>query len=456
VIRTRLALAAAVAAVVLAAPAWASGPPLVDAARTGDLAVVRLLLAEGTDASAAEADGSSPLLWAAHRADLEMAELLVEAGADVNDANDLGVTPLWAASEQGYAPLVRLLLAAGAVPDAPLLSGETPLMVAARGGFAEVAEQLLEAGAEVDHSATRRQTPLMWAAAAGHPEVVRVLVEHGADVHARSERWRQMMAVEPHGHAPYNRWIPHGGTTPLLFAVGAGDMASARLLVEAGASVDEADAWGVSATMLAAHGNHGALVEYLLAEGADPNVATPGFTALHAAVMHRNEAAVQALLGAGADVNRPVEAWTPTRRSSDDYSFLPEMVGATPVWLAARFSTPAIMRLLIERGADATVVHRGEWMSRSLGSQGQTPEYAATTTLMAALGMGGPGRVWARGPLTREGREAEALEAVRLAVEAGVDVNAADVDGRTALDAARRLGFDQVADYLVASGAVAR
>jgi ankyrin repeat protein len=388
---TKYALAAIVV-LALAAPAAASGPPLVDAARAGDVEAVRALLAGGEDAGAPEADGSTPLLWAAYRADLAMARLLIDTGADPNAANDQGATPLWAASENGSAPMAQLLLDAGAAPDAQLLSGETPLMVAARGGFAEVVVLLLDAGADVDHAATRRQTALMWAAAARHPKVVRVLLDHDAAFRLRSERWRQMMATEPHGHQPYNRWIPHGGMTALLFAVSAGDLVSARLLVEAGADVNDADAWGVSATMLAAHTNHGALVEYLLAEGADPNVDTPGFTALHGAVMHRNEAAVRTLVAHGADVHRRVDTWTPTRRSANDYSFLPEMVGATPAWLAARFSTPAILGVLLDNGADPTFVLHGEWLSRSLGSQAQTPESAETTLLMAALGMGGPGR----------------------------------------------------------------
>jgi ankyrin repeat protein len=172
--------------------------------------------------------------------------------------------------------------------------------------------------------------------------------------------------------------------------------------------------------------------------------------------MHRNEAAVRTLVAHGADVHRRVDTWTPTRRSANDYSFLPEMVGATPAWLAARFSTPAILGVLLDNGADPTFVLHGEWLSRSLGSQAQTPESAETTLLMAALGMGGPGRAWATGPLTEEAFEAERLGAARLAVEAGVDLNAVDVDGRTALDAARRAGLDLVVAYLAANGAVAR
>ncbi len=97
------------------------------------------------------------------------------------------------------------------------------------------------------------------------------------------------MAVPPHGYLPYNKAIPHGGETALMFAARVGDLASAKLLVAAGANVNDADAWGVSATTLAAHSGFGDLVQFLLDKGADPNAAPNGFTALHEAIMRRDE-----------------------------------------------------------------------------------------------------------------------------------------------------------------------
>ena len=138
----------------------------------------------------------------------------------------------------------------------------------------------------------------------------------------------------------------------MMFAARVGDVASATLLVAAGADVNDADAWGVSATVLAAHPGHGDLVEFLLENGADPNAAAAGFTALHEAVMRRDEEMVTVLLTHGADPNAPLRTWTPTRRSSRDFNFSPALVGATPFWLAARFSQPNVMRLLVQYGAD--------------------------------------------------------------------------------------------------------
>jgi ankyrin repeat protein len=131
------------------------------------------------------------------------------------------------------------------------------------------------------------------------------------------------MAVPPHGYLEYNRAIPHGGDSALMFAARTGDLASARLLVAAGASVNDSDAWGVSATTLAAHAGSADVVSFLLDRGADANASAAGFPALHAAVMRRDDTMVRALLSHGADANAPLKTWTPTRRSSHDFNFPP-------------------------------------------------------------------------------------------------------------------------------------
>ena len=435
-------------ALVLIGAAGAERPPLIEAARNADTSGVRALLQKKADANAAEADGTTALHWASYRDDVESADLLIRAGARVNTANDLGATPLWTASQNGSAAMVRRLLQAGANPNVALLAGETPLMIASRTGNADVVEQLIAKGANVNARASRGQTALMWAVAQRHPAVVKALLAHGADVSARSDAWTQVMAVPPHGLPEYNSAIPHGADTALLFAARVGDLESAKLLLAAGADANDADAWGVSAMVLAAHSGFGDLVEFLLENGADANAAAAGFSALHLAIMRRDARMADALLSRGADANAPLRTWTPTRRSSKDWNFAPELIGATPFWMAARFAQPDMMRLLLKHGADPKVVHRVDYTPDGLVTKPQT---LATTTLMAATGMGGGGTAWVQP--NRAEREAPMLEAVKLAVELGVDVNAANTDGRTALDAARALKYESVAAFLVEHGA---
>ena len=420
--------------------------PIVDAARNADANALRALLKQGADVNAASADGTTALLWASYRDSVETADLLIRAGAKVDAANDLGATPLWNASLNGSSGMVKRLLEAGAHPNLALLLGETPLMIAARSGNADVVTQLIDKGANVNARGPRGQTALMWAVSEQHPDVVKVLLSRGADIRARSEVLSQVMAVPPHGKPEYNRMIPSGGEDALMFAARVGDLASAKLLLAAGANVNDADAWGVSAMVLAAHSGFTEMVEFLLDKGADANAAGPGFTALHEAIMRRDEKMVDELLAHGANPNAPLQTWTPERRSSEDFNFAPALVGATPFWLAARFAEPGVMRLLVAKGADPKFVLRNEYYVNDFNDR----RTQATTALTAALGIGG-GRAWVR-PAAGE-REAVILESVKLAFELGVDVNAVNTDGRTALDVARRFTLESVAKFLVEHGA---
>ncbi len=429
----------------------ATGPlPLIDAVKNVDREAVRSLLKQGANVNATQADGATALHWASYRDDLESADLLIRSGANVNARNDLGATPLWAACQNGSESMVGRLLTAGANPNAALLLGETPVMVAARSGSPAVVELLAAKGANVNARAARGQTALMWAVAQKHPEVVKVLIANGADIHARSDSRTEVMAVPPHGYLEYNRAIPHGNDTALMFAARVDDLASAKLLVAAGANVNDEDAWGVSAVVLAAHSGFTDVVEFLLEKGANANSDRAGFTALHEAVMRRDENLVKVLLDHGADANLPVRSWTPTRRSSRDFNFPPELIGATPFWLAARFTEPEVMRLLVKHGADPLFVLRSERMVEGRGVAWEQRK-EATTAVMAAAGMGGGGSPWTE--IERSQREKLALEAVKIAVELGVDVNAKSVNGSTALDSARRLKWDSVAAFLVEKGA---
>ena len=461
---------------------------LVDAAKNSDREALRALIKEG-DVNAQAGDGSTALLWASYRDDLESADLLMHAGADVNLANDLGATPIWAASRNGSAAMADRLLAAGADPRAPLLLGEPPLVTAARSGNPEVVRMLLEKGAEVNASGARGQTPLMFAAAQRHTDVVKVLLEHGADVHARSDVWTQLMAQSPHAHPEHQAWIQHGGNTALMFATRVGDLESVTQLVAAGADVNAPSAWGSTPLAIATYSDFGEqfaireqtartlvyfdrdqvlpgqfaeLVAFLLEHGADPNAGAHRFTPLIAAILHQNEAAVELLLAHGADPNLPLGDFTPHQRgSTTDFYLHKAWVGATPLWLTARFGTPDITHRLLEHGADPLFVHHGVYYGGRPGGILAQRQEEITTTLMAAVKMGA-GRAWT----VLQADEASVLRTVTLLVEAGVDLNVVGQGvrrrrggigwpgpGHTALDGALALEYDLVVDYLVAAGA---
>ena len=474
----RVAAAAVVMCLAVSAIALlgqAGAPPLIEAVRSQDPDAVRALLREQVDVNAAQPDGATPLHWAVHWEHLELADLLIGAGANVDAANDLGVTPLVMACSSGNAALVGRLLMAGADPNAALASGETALMAAARVGSLEAVDALVDRGADVNATETARgQSALMWAVANVHPEVTRALLQHGADVHARSSTRTLVFSMggsRGAGSASQGitlEEVEQGGSTPLLFAARSGDLESARLLVAAGADVHDTTADGNTALVTAAHSGHGSLAAFLLDEGADANAAPLGYTALHAAVVRGNlldrdlrnpdpgagVTLVRALLAHGADPNARLIKGTPVRRWSHDFAFMARWVGATPLWLAAKFLEVDMMRVLADAGADP----------RLASSNGTTP-------LMAAAGLGfsrGGGSAFIKtrrdfssynpvasaelGSRIPAAEERRALEAVSLALELGADVNAANDGGDTALHAAAAQGTNTVIELLMDRG----
>ena len=409
---------------------------LLDAARAADAAGVIAVLDQGASANTRQADGATALHWAAHWDDGAMADALVRAGADVDAANDFGATPLWLACLNGSEAMVTALLAAGADANAALPSGETALMTASRTGSLEAVRLLAAHGADLNaREHTRGQTALMWAVAQRHPDVVEALIALGADVHARSAPQPRRIHTRTAGFNPSGVIdTVLGGNTPLLFAARQGDLAAARHLVAAGADVNDTAATGTSALVVAAHSGHTTLALFLLERGADPHAAEAGYSALHAAALRGDETLAAALLARGADPNAPVVRGSQGRRNSPDYVLQHDVVGATAFWLAAHFAEPGVMRALADGGADP----------RFVMEDGTTPLMAA----VAARRRREPGLA----PNPAED-ERLVLEAARVAIAAGVDVNAADAAGNTALHTAARRRLDTVVQLLSDSGA---
>ena len=436
----RMAVVVAVLALALAGAGsvrgQSGGSPLADAAKRQDGAALRALLRDGADVDRPQGDGATALHWAAYRDDVETVRLLLASGAAVDPSNALGVTPLWLAANNGSPAVVEALLAAGADPDRALPSGETPLMTASRTGSAAAVRALLARRADPharEHS--HEQTALMWAAAQGHPEVVRLLLTAGAVVDDRSLVYPQVVSSSGNADRSGVFEVMQGGYKPLLFAARRGDVASARLLVAAGADVDAAAASGTSPLVVAAHSGHGALAAFLLSSGADPGAADAGYGALHVAVLRGDSALVGALLAHGADPDAILERGTPARRVSADWRLPHRMIGATPLWVAARFREPAILRHLADYGGDP---------SHEVGGE---------TVLMAVIRGGSNRGRFGIAPPDAEEEARRTLESVTAALDAGADIHASNGNGDTALHIAVSRGLDDVVAILAGRGA---
>jgi ankyrin repeat protein len=332
-----------------------------------------------------------------------------------------------------------MLLEAGADATASSAEGETALMVAARTGKVDAVNALLARGADPNAKENwRGQTALMWAAAEGHAAVIQILIARGADVHARS----------------------NGGFTPILFAAREGHIAAVEALIKAGANMNDslpvrrrpaqAEAaapvtpeFGANAFLLAAANAHYELAAWLLDRGADPNAAPQGYTALHqvswvrkAGIAGSNNPApqgsgtmdsltfVRKLVSKGAMLDARV-----TKRPSMGVTTL-NSIGATPFLLASRTADAPLMRLLAELGANPLLTNE----------DGSTP-------LMVAAGLG------TNAPGEDPGTEPEVLEAVKVALELGNDLNAVDKNGETPMHGAAYKHVPTVVKYLADRGA---
>jgi ankyrin repeat protein len=419
---------------------------LVDAAKNQDFDSVRALLKQHVDVNAPEADGTTALHWAAHWGNLEAVDALLSEGANATALNRYGATPLSEAVRIGGAPLIEKLLKAGADPNTlTTAQAETVLMKASREGNVEAVKVLLDHGAEVNVKENfRGQTALMWAAAEGHADIVSMLAAHGAELNLRSydrdTTLPKMAAGTP--AAP----IARGGLAALLFAARQGEIESVKALLDAKADINAVDSDGNNALTLAILNTHYDLTQMLIDRGADPSItAKNGRTALYSAVeMHDVDWSprpahketdkatsmdiIKSLVDHQAKVNAQLTAPAPIEKHAQDMGDKTMGAGTTPFTRAARSADVELMHYLLDHGADPKLV----------GKDSQT-------ALMVASGVAWNDHI--------KGSEAEALEAVKLCVSLGIDVNAATDKGETALHGAAHRGSDLIAKYLIDNGA---
>jgi ankyrin repeat protein len=440
---------------------------LAEAAMKRDSAAIRALVAQGVDVNEPGRDGTPALHWIVRVDDLETARFLTREGADVTRADRYGITPLHLASANGNAAMIEFLLASGADANASDPTGETVLMAAVRAGAPDAVRALVDRGATLDaRDPTFQQTALMIAVRENHSQVVRLLVERGAQVNAQTRtgeppKWVLPNSVPGFGHGVgiVRGGLPErgsrapipGGLSPLLYAARDGRLESARILVTAGANVNQADANGITPLIMAITNNHVDVARFLMERGADINASDwYGRTPLWAAVETRNMdvdnatfensvdreplfTLIEALLDRGANPNVRMKEVPPIRRSmlrvTGSLSWV-DFTGQTPFLTAALSGDLRVMRLLLAHGADPHI-----------------PTVAGTTALMAAAGVN-----WVFFQTYDEGPTA-LLDAVKLCWELGMDVNAVNSMGLTALHGAANRGSDDIIRFLVEKGA---
>jgi ankyrin repeat protein len=400
---------------------------------------------------------------------------LLKAGAKVGEANNYGATPMQMAAATGNTQIIKLLLDAKANADSANAEGQTALMAVARTGNVEAAKLLLRHGATVDtHETWGNQTALMWASARRHPEMMELLISHGANVNARGawRNWERHVTAESRA-----KRTNAGGLTPLLYAARENCLACVNVLIKHHVDVDLPDPDGVAPVTIAIVNTNWDVAKRLIDAGADVNQWDMyGQGPLYSAVVN-SVPRPPSIFGGGPSVNPldPPEKATPLDVITLllDKGANPNMQlfyrpagrnaggaarGATPLMAAAAEDEVSLVKLLLARGADPKLYQ----------ADNQTP-------IMAALGgrgsFGGGGAADGKAAIevlkllhdagteinimsiqhhllrTRGGTalhfatRAGSAEAVKLLVSWGIDVNARDPDGLTALDYAMARGY---------------
>jgi ankyrin repeat protein len=426
--------------------------PLYMAAEVGDATLIGLLLDAGADANERFAHGETPLMMAARTGRVDAIDTLVAAGAEVDAAEDLrGTTALMWAAAYSNPDAVAALIGHGA--DLSMRSKAVPrgrepyLAPSARERIDEFLEGTGLRGAALDFDVDEDGNPVV----PRSDPTEETAAEEGAAAaegdNALAEEPADVADAEDDGAFGRGRQEPAdgGGLTALVFAAREGDMDSARLLLEAGADVNQTTQYGWTPLLTAVQNRSYKLAAMLLEHGADPSIQNDGgWSPLYIATDNRNIEGgdyptrrpdmehfelIERLLEYGADPNARMESSTETR-TIFTHQWLYEH-GATPFLRAAQSSDTVLMNLLLEHGADPSIA-----------------TYDNVTPLMVASGIG-----WVEG-VTYEWSEEQNVETVNMLIELGADVNAQDtLDHRTALMGAAHKGRPEIVQILVDHGA---
>jgi ankyrin repeat protein len=437
--RVKILLAIGLTAVVAsAAPATNGVPGLVDAAKYQQKVALQNLLKQRVDVNATDAEGMTALMWAAHWNDLEMAQALLRAGANAKLKGTFDNSALYEACVNGNAALVEALLKAGVDANSTRGEGETALMTASRTGNVDTVKALLAHGANVNAKEQwRQETALMWAASENHPEAVQALIAAGADVNAKSTVWDWPKLKLRSGDLGVV--LPGGGFSALMYAARQGSLESARLLVAGGADLNYKEPQGYTPLLVAILNGQYELASMLVDKGAKTDDGALWMT-VEARDMDKSDKhpaptdygkvksldMMNILLAHGAPVDGGLTQRLPQRAIMEGGG---PAVGS-PLYRAARSTDLAAMRLLLEHGANPKFVTANK-----------------SNVLMAAAGQNfnketGTG-----------GEQNDAIEAIKMLIGLGVDVNATNDLGQTALHFAAQKGSEKVIEFLAENGA---
>ncbi|MAM71563.1 MAG: hypothetical protein CMP91_10515 [Gammaproteobacteria bacterium] len=426
--------------VVLGVAAQVTQAALVDLAEHQDWDAVEAAISN-EDLNAAQPDGMTALFWATYYDEADVVRLLLNAGANPNIENRYGMTPLIQAAMNGNSAMITMLLEAGADAHATTPEGDNALLNAAKTGAVQGVQALIEAGADVNsRDSYLYQTPLMWAVASNQADVARILIDHGADLNAQSAvlDFRGVAFSSTAGD------FPDGGLTALHHAARENAIAATQILIESGSDLNVLDSQGISPLRFAIINKNIDLAKMLVEAGANINdgalvdlldVETKELTFVRAEKNYENQTSpmelVELMLELGVDVNAYPEDAYPLPATG--FRGGAGTSGQTALFNMAMTDDQDIMAMLLQHGANPN----------SLNMDGNYFPLSAALTLV-------PGRM---GNIEEDEEVTELRDSVHLLLDYGADINAIADDGTSVLHHAVSAGKETIVAFLIAEGA---
>ncbi|XP_063901840.1 uncharacterized protein LOC135121443 [Zophobas morio] len=383
--------------------------------------VIKLLVEKGIDVNAQNRNGTTALQLAGRERDYEIAEMLLNAGASINMVNKDNENALHCASEsrKDNRNIIKLLIEQGMDVNAQNGNGTTALQLACLQGVDENVEMLLDFGASINIVDKNNKNALHCASESpkDNRNIIKLLIEQGMDVNAQNGN----------------------GTTALQRACLHGVDENLEMLLDFGASINIADKNNKNALHYASESwkDNRVIMKLLIEKGMDVDAQNGnGTTALQFALLEGADENVKMLLDFGASINI-------TNQENEN-----ALHCALESWKDNR----DVIKLLIEKGIDVNVQNRDGMTALQLAClNGDYREAEILLNSGASINLADNDNENALHYASDSWEDNRHV--IRLLIEKGIDVNAQNGNGTTALQLACQERDYEIVEMLLNAGA---
>ncbi|WP_422104493.1 ankyrin repeat domain-containing protein [Winogradskyella sp.] len=418
--------------------------PLFAVARTGNLEIAKVLVANGADVKLVVQGDGTPLIEAASYGRLELVKFFVSKGADVSRSFPNQGNALIAASRDGHLNVMKYLVAQGVDINHYSPNQGNALIAAANSSNVKAVKFLVEQGMDINFISPNQGNALIAASNNGRLENVKYLLTKGAEINKISpNQGTPLIAASNNGHretvvyliakgAEIDKIAPNQGT-PLIAASNNGHLETIKLLIEKGADINKYSPNQGTAINAASRNGYEAALKYLINQGADLNKGTDSHgPPLVSAAQNGNNDIIKQLLSQGADINAQTNGQ------------------GSALNAAARNGLIDTVKLLLNKGADVNLQNDGQGSALNAAARnGHNDVILYLLNQGADINLQNDGQGSALNAAARNGL----METVKLLVEKGADVNLYSDGQGSALSAASQNGHQDIVDYLKSKGA---